>query len=45
MRKGYSEAVKVAIEMNVEAKRGRGRLKKRWMDRIDNDMKLAGESK
>jgi len=28
------ETVRVPVEMNVEGKRGRGRQKKRWMDRI-----------
>jgi len=35
----------VAIEINVERMRRRGRPKKRWKDKIDNDMKIAGVSK
>jgi len=28
--------------MNVEGKRERGRLKKRWLNTIENDMKAIG---
>jgi len=40
-----SEAARVAMEINVRGKRVRGKLKKRWMNRIMNDIKIAGVGK
>jgi len=31
--------------MNVEGKRERGSLKKKWIDRIENDTKMSGVGK
>jgi len=43
MRRGDSEVVRVALEMNIERKGGRGRSKKRFLDKIEeNDIKIAG---
>jgi len=40
MRKGSKlEAIRVAMKIYVEVKRGRGRPKKGWMLRIENDAK------
>lgn len=30
------------MEINAEDKRGRDKLNKRWIDRIENDTKVAG---
>lgn len=35
LRRGDSEVVRVAMKINVEGKRWRGRSKKRWIDRIE----------
>lgn len=42
--RGDSVAVRIAMKMNVEGKKERGKLKKRWRDRIENDMKTYGVS-
>jgi hypothetical protein len=43
VRIGDSEVVRAALEMNIKRKGGRGRLKKRLLDKIEeNDMKIAG---
>lgn len=43
MRKNYSDAVnRVVIKINTENKRGRKRPKKRWIDGIEYNMKIAG---
>jgi len=36
--RGNKSSIRVVMKMNVEEKRGRGRLKKRWLDKIENDM-------
>jgi hypothetical protein len=36
MRRKETKVVKVVMKMNVEEKRRRGRLKKRWLDMIEN---------
>ena len=41
-RREETEAVRVVMEMNVEGKRGRGRPKKRWIDGVESDMRIAG---
>lgn len=43
MRKDDSKAVIVAIEINIEEIRGRRRPKKRWINTIDNCMKINGK--
>jgi len=40
---GYLNVVRVAMEMNIEVKSVR--LKEWWLDRIENDMKVAGVNK
>jgi len=42
MRRENSEAVRTLMEVNVEGRRGRGRPKKKWLDAIECDMKIAG---
>jgi len=42
-RRSDSEVMRVAIEMNIEGKYGRP--KKKWLDRIENDMKIAEVNK
>ncbi len=42
MRREETSAVRVVMMINVEGKRGRGRPKKRWMENIENDMRLVG---
>jgi hypothetical protein len=41
MRREETKAVKVVMKMNVEGKRERGKLKKRWLDMIKNDMRAV----
>jgi len=41
MRRGDSEELRVAMEINAEDKRGRDRPNNRWIDRIENDTKVA----
>ena len=41
-RREETEAVRVVMDMNVVGKRGRGRPKKRWLDGIESDMRIAG---
>jgi hypothetical protein len=45
MRQEETNVVKVVMKMNIEAKRRRGRLKKRWLDSIENDMRAIGVCK
>jgi len=45
MESGDLEAMMVAMEINVEESRRSGRSKNIWIERIENDMKIAGESK
>jgi hypothetical protein len=40
MRREETNAVRVVMKMNIEAKRGRP--KKRWLDTIENDMRVFG---
>jgi len=42
MRREETEAVRVFMKINVEGKIGRGRLKKKRLDLIVNDMRCAG---
>jgi len=44
LRRKETEAVELVKVMYVEGKRRRGRLKKRWLDVIENDMKRASVS-
>lgn len=37
-------AVVRVVMMNVEGMRGRGKPKNRWIDRVENDMRIAGVS-
>jgi hypothetical protein len=37
-----TKAVRVIMKINVEGKRGRGRPKKRLLNRIENDMRVVG---
>lgn len=41
MSREKSETVKTVMEMNIEGKRRRGRLKKKWLDTIGCDMRIA----
>lgn len=43
MRRGYSEVMRVAVEINVEEKDG-GRIPKTMDRQIENDMKITGIS-
>jgi len=44
-KKCDSEAVKMSMKITIEGKRGRGRPRKRRIDRIENDMKITGVGK
>jgi len=35
----------VAMDINIFKKKERGRLKKRWIDRIQNNLEIAGVCK
>jgi hypothetical protein len=37
-----TKAVRVVMKMNVKRKRGRWRQKKRWLDTIQNDLRVIG---
>jgi len=45
MRREETKTVRMVMKMNVEGKRGRGRPKKRRLDKIENDMRAAGVCK
>lgn len=34
----------VTMRVIMEGKKGKGRLKKRWVDEIENGMKIAGDN-
>jgi len=42
MRREETSAARVVVKMSVEGKRGRGRLKKRWLESIKKDMRAVG---
>jgi len=42
MRRENLEAVRTVMEMNIEGKRGRRRPKKKWLDAIECDVRIAG---
>jgi hypothetical protein len=42
MRREETKAVRVVIKMKVEGKRRKGRLQKRWLDTIENDIRVVG---
>lgn len=44
MRKEISKAVRMIMEMYVEEKRERGRLEKKRLDAIENDIKTANDN-
>jgi len=41
IRREEIKAVRIVMKMNVEEKRGRGRPNKRWLDTIENDMRVV----
>jgi len=41
MRREDSEAIKIVMELSAEGKRGRGRPKKKWLKRIEFDMRTV----
>jgi len=41
MRRGDSEAVKTVMGLSVEEREGRGRPKKKWLNRIECDMRTV----
>jgi len=41
MRKQNLEAVRTIMEMNVKGKKGKGRLKEKWLHMIECDMRTA----
>lgn len=45
LRRDEADAVKLVKKMYVIGKNGRGRLKKRWLDVIESDMKKTGINK
>jgi len=42
MRREDSEAVRTVVELSVEGRRGRRRPKKKWLNGIKCDMRMAG---
>lgn len=42
MKREKLEVIRMVMEMNVEVSRGRGRLKKRWLDAFKNDTRAVG---
>jgi hypothetical protein len=42
MRREETKAVRVVMNMNVEGRRGKGKPKKRWLDTIENYMRIVG---
>jgi hypothetical protein len=42
MKQEEKNAIRVAMIMNDEGERGRGRPKKGWLDTIENDMSIVG---
>jgi len=43
LRRDNSEVVRVAMEINIEGRRGKS--KKKWLNRIENAMKTVGVNK
>jgi len=44
MRRNNSDTQRVVMELNVHGKRRRGRSKKRWIDEIENDLRMEDVS-
>jgi hypothetical protein len=42
MRREETKSVKVIMNMNVEGRRGRGKPTRRWLDTIENYMRVVG---
>jgi ribosomal 50S subunit-associated protein YjgA (DUF615 family) len=42
MRRSEEETIRAVIEWQPEGKRPRGRLRKRWLDIIEEDLKTVG---
>jgi hypothetical protein len=44
MRLEETKAIRVAMKINVDGKIGRGKPKKKWLDKIENDMRTVSVS-
>jgi len=42
MRRKDSEAIRIVMELTVEERKGKGRPKKKWLNGIKCDMRIAG---